>query len=86
MVDTLAGASKADIAKATIIGVFILIGMVVSVGAFTCTDACPVFTQVHFDRFVDLVMFVGFGGAIYVGIKAVTQGQRNTIVDNKKIN
>lgn len=68
--DTLLGATKKDIAMATIIGVFILIGVIVGTGAFSCTDTCPTFTQSHFDRAFDLIMFLAFGGAIYVGIKA----------------
>ena len=71
--DTLGGATKKDIAMATIIGVFILLGVVVATGAFSCSDTCPVFTQTHFDRAFDLIMFLGFGGAIYVGIKATTK-------------
>lgn len=69
--DTLGGASKKDIALATIIGIFVLVGIVVATGAFSCDDSCPIFTQTHFDRFVDLIMYIGFGGAVYVGIKAV---------------
>lgn len=73
--DTLGGATKKDIALATIIGVFILIGSVVLTGAFSCTDTCPVFSQDHFDRFIDLIMYLGFGGAVYIGIRAVTKAQ-----------
>ena len=67
--DTLGGATKKDIAKATIIGIFILIGVTVATGAWSCTDSCPVFTQTHFDRFVDLILYLGFGGALYIGIR-----------------
>lgn len=73
--DTLFGATKKDIAMATIIGVFILLGVIVAAGAFSCTDTCPVFSQSHFDRAFDLMMFLGFGGAIYVGIRAITKPQ-----------
>lgn len=76
MPDTLGGATKKDLAMATIIGVFILIGVVVATGAFSCTDACPVFTQTHFDRFVDLIIYLGFGGAIYVGIRAAVKSAK----------
>jgi len=74
-VDTLGGATKKDLAMATIIGVFILIGAVVTAGAFSCSDQCPVFSQAHFDRAFDLIMFLGFGGAIYVGIRAAVKSQ-----------
>lgn len=67
--DTLGGATKKDIALATIIGIFVLIGVTVAVSAWSCTDTCPVFTQTHFDRFVDLVIYLGFAGALYVGIR-----------------
>ena len=74
--DTLGGATKKDIALATIIGIFILIGVTVAVGAWSCTDTCPVFTQKHFDRFVDLVMYLGFSGAIYIGIRAAIKATK----------
>ena len=74
--DTLGGATKKDIALATIIGVFILIGVTVATGAWSCTDACPIFTQTHFDRFVDLIMYLAFGGAVYVGIRAVVKAAK----------
>lgn len=67
--DTLFGATKSDIAKATIIGVFILIGVTVASGAWMCTDNCPVFTQDQFNRFVDLILYLGLAGAIFVGLK-----------------
>lgn len=73
--DTLGGATKKDIALATIIGVFILIGVTVATGAWSCTDSCPVFSQTHFDRFVDLIMYLAFGGAVYIGIKAVKKAE-----------
>ena len=74
--DTLAGATKKDIALATIIGVFILIGVTVASGAWSCTNACPVFSQTHFDRFVDLIMYIGFGGAMYIGIRAAIKAAK----------
>ena len=70
IIDTLGGATKKDVAIATIIGVFILIGSVVLTGAYSCSDTCPTFTQTHFDRFVDLIMYVGFAGAIYIGLRS----------------
>lgn len=78
MSDTLFGATKKDVAVATIIGIFILIGAVVTTGAFSCTDTCPVFSQDHFDRFVDLIMYLAFGGAIFIGIRSVNQARNNT--------
>lgn len=75
MPDTFGGATKRDIAIATIIGVFILVGSVVATGAYSCTDACPTFTQTHFDRFVDLIMYIGFAGAIYIGLKSAMNAQ-----------
>jgi len=74
--DTLGGATKKDIALATIIGVFILIGVTVATGAWSCTGSCPVFSQTHFDRFVDLIMYLAFGGAIYIGIKSVVKAAK----------
>jgi hypothetical protein len=76
MVDTLGGASKRDVAIATIIGVFILIGATVAASAFTCTDSCPTFNQGHFDRFVDLVIYLGFAGALYIGIRSATNATK----------
>lgn len=76
MSDTFGGASKKDVAIATIIGVFILIGATVAASAFSCTDTCPTFNQGHFDRFVDLVIYLGFAGAIYVGIKGTTKATK----------
>jgi len=76
MSDTFGGATKKDVAIATIIGVFILIGAVVTTSAFSCTTECPTFTQNHFDRFVDLVIYLGFAGAIYVGIKGATKATK----------
>jgi hypothetical protein len=76
MVDTLGGASKRDVAIATIIGVFILIGVTVAASAFTCTDSCPIFNQGHFDRFVDLVIYLGFAGALYIGIRSTTNATK----------
>lgn len=73
--DTLGGATKKDLAMATIIGVFIVVGVTVAAGAWMCSDDCPSFSQVHFDRFVDLIMYIGFGGAIYVGIKATQKAK-----------
>lgn len=67
--DTLSGATKKDVAMATIIGIFVLIGATVASSAWSCTDTCPVFTQTHFDRFVDLIMYLAFGGALYIGIR-----------------
>lgn len=67
--ETLLGATKADIAKATIIGIFILVGVTVASSAWMCTDTCPVFTQDQFNRFVDLVLYLGLAGAIFVGLK-----------------
>lgn len=74
--DTLGGATKKDLAMATIIGIFILIGTTVATGAWSCTDTCPVFTQTHFDRFVDLVMYLGFSGALYIGIRAAVKASK----------
>lgn len=76
MADTLGGATKKDIALATIIGTFILIGVTVASGAWSCTDSCPVFSQSHFDRFVDLIMYLGFGGAMYIGIRAAIKAAK----------
>ena len=70
--------SRSEIAKITIIGIFALVGLVVGTGALSCTDTCPVFSQTHFDRFVDLIMYIGFGGAVYVGIRMTQQSQRNS--------
>lgn len=67
--DTLLGATKSDIAKATIIGVFILIGITVATGSWLCDDTCPTFTQDHFDRFVDMILYLALAGAIFVGLK-----------------
>jgi len=61
--------NRSTIAKAAIIGVFLLIGTVVASGALLCVDTCPTFSQVHYDRFVDLIMYIGFAGAIYVGLR-----------------
>lgn len=67
--DKLFGATKSDIAKATIIGVFILIGVTVASGAWMCDGSCPTFTQDQFNRFVDLILYLGLAGAIFVGLK-----------------
>ncbi len=84
--DTLAGATKGDIAKATIIGIFVLVGLVVGAGAFGCTDTCPTFSQGHYDRFVDLIIYLGFAGAIYVGLKMTqnTNSSSASIPDNNR--
>lgn len=86
MADTLAGATKGDIAKATIIGVFVLLGVVVGAGALLCDDSCPIFSQDHYNRFVDLFLYLGLAGAIYVGLKVTqnTQGSSVSIPDNTK--
>lgn len=80
MADTLFGATKADIAKATIIGVFVLLGLIVGAGALGCTDTCPVFSQTHYDRAFDLIIYLGFAGAIYVGLR-MTQNTQGNITD-----
>lgn len=74
--DTLGGATKKDLAMATIIGIFLLIGLTVASAAWSCTDTCPVFTQSQFDRFVDLVIYLGFGGALYVGIRVAVKSAK----------
>ena len=76
--------SRSEIAKLTIIGIFSLVGIVVGAGALGCTDTCPVFSQVHFDRFVDLVMYIGFGGAVYVGIRMTQQSVKKAIEEALK--
>lgn len=86
MADTLLGATKADIAKATIIGVFILIGATVASGSFGCTDTCPIFTQDHYNRSFDMILYLAMAGAIYVGLKMTqnTQGSSASVPDNTK--
>ena len=77
--DTLGGASKGDIAIATTIGVFILLGMIVGFGFFQCytddTIACPSLSQLHFDRAFDLILYLGMAGAILVGLRIATNGK-----------
>ena len=77
--DTLRGATKSDIAIATTIGVFILIGSIVGFGFYQCyTDeamSCPSMTQDHYDRGFDLILYLGMAGAILVGLKIATGGK-----------
>ncbi len=77
--DTLLGATKSDIAKATIVGVFILIGVTVATGSWMCTDSCPTFTQDHFDRFVDMILYLALAGAIFVGLKTTANVNASSV-------
>ena len=76
--DTLGGASKRDIALATTIGVFTLIGLMVGASYTYCyvdpTVICPVFSQDHFDRAVDMFFYLALAGAILVGLKITRDG------------
>ena len=71
--DSLFGASKADIALATTIGVFILMGGIIGATYINCYHdpdvTCPVFTQEHFNHIVNLFLVLIGAGAIYVGFK-----------------
>lgn len=70
--------NRSTIAKLAIIGVFSLMGVIVGSGALLCTDTCPVFSQVHFDRAFDMMMYIGFAGAIYVGLRMSKNSQTKT--------
>lgn len=69
-------ATKSDIAKIAVIGVIILMAIIVGSSALMCTGSCPVFQQSHFDRLVDVFIFLLFGGIMYIGIKATNPGNR----------
>lgn len=76
--DTLGGASKTDIAIATTIGVFLLVGGIVGFGFYQCqfneNVTCPSMTQDHYDRSFDLILYLGMAGAIMVGLKIRQNG------------
>jgi len=85
--DTFIGASKKDIAIATVIGVFILFGSITASGFYQCYNdpnvTCPSLSQVHFDRIIDLMLYLGMAGAIFIGLRITRDGNNmvpNTVV------
>ncbi|WP_428323680.1 hypothetical protein [Nitrosopumilus sp.] len=87
--DTFGGASKTDIALATTIGVFLLLGSITGFGFYQCytdsTIACPAMGQDHFDRAFDLILYLGMAGAILIGLR-LRQNGNNVIPPSIVIN
>lgn len=71
--------TKRDVSIAVIVAVFLLIGIVVGAGALQCAGSCPTFTQDHFNRFVDFILYLGIAGITYLGIKAAKAANINVV-------